>query len=446
MIVVKQSETRGMPEMPPRTTLLDDAKLAATLSMSRLALWRLRRKGDLLARLEAGATLPDPYPLYELVREHGTFYDGPFGVKITASHPVTTKLLRSPALGHRGGPEQPIPGPRGGEVVHPIHDAFIVKDPPEHTRLRRLVSPAFTPRALQHLRPRVERIAEELLDRLDRERSFDFVDGFAAPLPIQVICELLGVPYERRPEFARWGAVVGATIDRVVSVRQAHQLDRAVRSLNQFFDELIALRRREPADDLVSQLVAGEDPLTRRDLLATCQLLFVAGFETTVNLIGNGVIAFLAHPDQLDRLRADPELAANATEEVLRFDPPVQRTGRTVQDEVEAAGTTLRPGTIVLMVLGATNRDPEVFERPHEFDIGRPNAREHLAFAAGIHYCLGASLARLEGEVVFKLLAERLPYLEIDGPLQRRQSQIVRGPLHMRVRRLAAAAPRASRP
>jgi len=428
------------------TTLLDDAKLAATLNLSRLALWRLRRKGDLLACLEPGATLPDPYPLYELVREHGTFYDGPFGVKITASHRVSTKLLRSPALGHHGGPEQPIPGPRGGEVVHPIHDAFIVMDPPEHTRLRRLVSPAFTPRALQRLRPRIERITEELLERTGREGSFDLVDGFAAPLPIQVICELLGVPMDRRDEFAGWGAVVGATIDRVVSVRQSHQLDRAVRSLNQFFDELIALRRRKPADDLVSQLVTGEEPLSRRDLLATCQLLFVAGFETTVNLIGNGVMALLAHPDQLDRLRADPELAANLTEEVLCFDPPVQRTGRTVQHELEVDGTTLRPGTIVLMVLAAANRDPEVFERPHEFDIGRANAREHLAFAAGIHYCLGASLARLEGEIAFRALAERLPHLEIDGPVRRRQSQIVRGPLHLPVRRRAAAVPPASRP
>jgi cytochrome P450 len=432
--------------MAQRATLLDDVKLAANLNLTRIAMWRLRRQGDLLARLERAATLPDPYPLYELVRDHGTFCDGPFGVKITASHAITTKLLRSPSLGHHGGPEQPIPGPHGGDTVHPIHDAFIVMDPPEHTRLRRRVSPAFTPRALERLRPRIEEIAEELLDRADHQRGFDLVDSFAAPLPIQVICELLGVPTARRAEFARWGAVVGATIDRVVSVRQSHQLDRAVHSLNRFFDDLIALRRRDPADDLVSQLVAGEEPLDRRDLLATCQLLFVAGFETTVNLIGNGVMALLAHPDQLDRLRADPELAANATEEVLRFDPPVQRTGRTVQHEVEADGTRLRHGTIVLMVLGGANRDPEVFERPHEFDIGRTNAREHLAFAAGIHYCLGASLARLEGEIAFRALAERLPLLEIDGPVQRRQSQIVRGALHMRVRRRVPAARPASRP
>jgi cytochrome P450 len=143
--------------------------------------------------------------------------------------------------------------------------------------------------------------------------------------------------------------------------------------------------------------------------MATCQLLFVAGFETTVNLIGNGVLALLAHPDQLDRLRGEPELAPNLVEETLRWDPPVQRTGRTVQRDVEAAGIVLHPGELVIMVLGAANRDPEVFERPGNFDIGRPNAREHLAFAAGIHYCLGAGLARLEGEIAFRALADRLP-------------------------------------
>jgi cytochrome P450 len=435
--------------MAQRATLLDDVKLATTLTLTRVALWRLRRRGDLVARLEAAATMPDPYPLYESVRRHGVFYRSPLGITVSASHAVSAKLLRSPALGHQGGPSQrQLQPPHDGELVHPIHDAFIVMDPPEHTRLRRLVSPGFTPRALERLRPRIERITGELLGQLDGASRFDLVDGFAAPLPIQVICELLGVPYAERERFARWGALVGATIDRVSSVRQAHQLDRAVADLNRFFGELIELRRRRPADDLLSELLAAEEPLRARDLMATCQLLFVAGFETTVNLIGNGVLALLAHRDQLDRLRAEPELAANLVEETLRFDPPVQRTGRTVQREVEAAGAVLRPDEVVLMVLGGANRDPEVFERPHEFDIGRPNAREHLAFAAGIHYCLGAGLARLEGEVAFRALADRLPDLELGGAVQRRPSQIIRGALHLplKVRKGAAAAPPASRP
>jgi cytochrome P450 len=200
--------------------------------------------------------------LYESLRAHGTFFQGPLGTKVTASHAVSTKLLRSRALGHQGGPSQLAATARGAGTVHPIHDAFIVMDPPEHTRLRRLVSPGFTPRALERLRPRIERITGELLGRLDGPASFDLIDSFAAPLPIQVICELLVVPYSERGQFARWGALVGATIDRIASVRQAHQLDRAIGDLNRFFGELVELRRREPADDLLSELLAAEEPLT----------------------------------------------------------------------------------------------------------------------------------------------------------------------------------------
>jgi cytochrome P450 len=424
--------------MAQRPSLLDDAKLAANLNLTRLALWRLRRRGDLIARLESATKSDDPYPLYEVVGRQGILTPGKFGIAISASHALASQLLRSPAMGH-GARQQdgPPPGAAREDTVHPIHDAFIVMNPPDHTRLRRLVSGAFTPRGLERLRPSIQRISDRLLDRLDGRSGFDLVDSYAAPLPIQVICELLGVPYAERSQFARWGATVGATIDRVTSVRQAHQLDRTVVELNRFFGDLIELRRREPGEDLLSQLLLAEEPLEPRDVMATCLLLFVAGFETTVNLIGNGVLALLRHPEQLERVRERPELAPDLVEEVLRFDAPVQRTGRTVFTEFEAGGTVLPEGQIVLFLLGGANRDPEVFERPREFDVGRPNAREHLAFAAGIHYCLGAALARLEGEVAFRGLVERLPTLELAGPVRRRPSQIIRGPLHLplRVRR-----------
>jgi cytochrome P450 len=420
-------------------TLLDDFRLATSLNLMRLAMWRLRR-GEPLAWLDEATTHDDPYPLYERLRGGDTFHRSSFGVSITVSHAACSQLLRDPRLGHRppGSPDRParyypdLPRPDG--VIHPTQDSFIVMDPPEHTRLRRLVSSAFTPRALGQLRPRVERVTDELLGRMDREATVDLVDSFAAPLPIQVICELLGVPHTERARFARWGAVVGATVARVDSVRQAHQLRRTLTEMNEFFDELIASRRGHAGEDVIGQLTSSREELSRDDLMATCLLLFVAGFETTVNLIGNGVLALLRNPDQLERFHADPELAPNLVEEVLRYDPPVQRTGRVVQQELEFGGTALRPGEMVLFLLAAANRDPEVFRRPDRFDIGRDRAREHLAFSAGIHYCLGASLSRMEGDVAFRALRERLPRMRLAAPVRRRPSQIVRGPLHMPLR------------
>jgi cytochrome P450 len=196
-------------------------------------------------------------------------------------------------------------------------------------------------------------------------------------------------------------------------------------------DELLARMDRE---DVIGRLTSPGEELSRDDLMATCLLLFVAGFETTVNLIGNGVPALLRNPDQLERFHADPELALNLVEEVLRYDPSVQRTGRMVRRELELGGTTLRPGEMVLFMLAAANRAPEVFPRPDRFDIGRDRAREHLAFSAGIHCCLGASLSRMEGDVAFRALRERPPHMRLAGPVRRRPTQIVRGPPHMPMR------------
>jgi cytochrome P450 len=421
-------------------TLLDDLRLAANLNLIRLAMWRHRRRGELFALLDRAAVQDDPYPLYDQVRARGIVFHHSLRVAIIASHALSSQLLRDPRLGREvpggGAPAArrfPDPSQPPG-TVHPIQDSFLVMDPPQHTRLRRLVSPVFTPRALDRLRPRIEAIADELLDRVDRRRSFDLIDNFAAPLPIQVICELLGVPHGQRARFARWGTVVGATLARVDSVREARQLRRTLLELNQFFDELIASRRGRRGEDLIGQLSTAEEPLSHHDLMATCLLLFVAGFETTVNLIGNGVLALLRHPGQLERFQADPGLAPNLVEEVLRYDPPVQRTARIAQAEVELDGGRLEPGDMVMFLLAGANHDPEVFERPHRFDIGRPNAREHLAFAAGIHYCLGAALARIEGDVAFRALHQRLPRLRLAGPVRRRPSQIIRGALHLPLR------------
>jgi cytochrome P450 len=306
-------------------------------------------------------------------------------------------------------------------------------DPPDHTRYRRLVSRSFTPRATADAEPLVRRIADDLLDRMEgpaaRGETVDLVAAYAAPLPVLVIADLLGVPTDRQQDFLRWGAAAAATLDPGLPFRRFVSADRALRELHAFLAGHFAQLRREPGDDLVSRLVAVADDgaLTDRELHATVMLLLGAGFETTVNLLGNAVVLLDAHRDQWDALRADPSGWPDAVEEVLRHDSPVQITGRMVREDTTVAGTDLRAGTRVVVLLGAANRDPEVFADPGRFDVTRPDAREHLAFSAGIHYCVGAGLARLEGAVALQALTERFPRLRVAGRPVRRDLQTLRG-------------------
>jgi hypothetical protein len=276
----------------------------------------------------------------------------------------------------------------------------------------------------------IRRTAERLLDDLDGARgTVDLVDAYAAQLPVLVIADLLGVPVERREDFLRWGAAAAATLDPGLSLRRYLAAERALRAMHRFLREHFARLRRDPGEDLVSRLVTlpEDEALTERELHATVMLLLGAGFETTVNLLGNAVVALDAHREQWDALRADPAGWAGAVEEVLRFDSPVQITGRTARTDVELAGRTVRAGTRVTVLLGAANRDPEVFPGPARFDVARPNARDHLAFSGGIHYCVGAGLARLEAVVGLQALSERFPRLRVAGTPVRRDLQTLRG-------------------
>ena len=263
----------------------------------------------------------------------------------------------------------------------------------------------------------------------------DLVARSAAPLPVLLIADLLGVPADRQEDLLRWGAAAAATLDPGLPLRRFLAAERALRALHEFLDGHFAQARRGPGEDLVSRLVAAsdDDAQTDRELHATVLLLLGAGFETTVNLLGNAVVLLDAHRDQRAALPADPAGWSDAVEEVLRFDSPVQLTGRTVRADTELAGVPLRPGSRVTLLLGAANRDPEVFPEPGRFDVTRGNAREHLAFSAGIHYCVGAGLARLEAAVALRALTERFPNLRVSGRPVRRDLQTLRGFEHLPV-------------
>ncbi len=289
---------------------------------------------------------------------------------------------------------------------------MLTSDPPAHTRLRKLVSKAFTVRMVERMRPHIQEIVDELLDTVQGSGRLDIIHDLAYPLPVIVIAEMLGVPPQNRGEFKRWSDDIVATLGGPFVAPEL--LERARKSVNEladYFRGVIAERRREPREDLVSGLIAAEEQgqvLSEDEMLATAMLLLIAGNETTTNLIGNGMLALLRNPDQMQRLRDDPSLIQVAVEELLRHDGPVQGTGRVATEELEIDGRKIKTGQVVFMLLAAANRDPARFENPDALDIGRWD-NPHLAFGDGIHFCLGAPLARTEGQIAIGTLLRRFP-------------------------------------
>jgi cytochrome P450 len=392
----------------------------------RLFQWR----GDPVARLMRPATKADPYPLYAAMRRRG-LVRSPLGLFATADHGVAASILRdrrfSSSPVHQRGyrpPSYPPDDPRAGL---PAAD-LLTMDPPDHTRLRRLVSGAFTPRAIAGLEPWIREVTVRLLANADGAAGFDLIEALAFPLPIAVICRLLGVPAEDQAQFRVWGHDVAATLDPQTAAQA--QTRAAELALTDYLQDLVRQRRADPDDSILSALIAAEeegDKLTPGEVVSTALLLLVAGFETTVNLIGNGTVALLGEPGSWQRLRQDPALIPAAIEEMLRYDSPVQLTSRIATEDAEAGGRVIAAGRAVIVSIGGANRDPAVFERPDEFRIGRPDPGRHLAFSLGIHHCLGASLARLEARIAIEELTQRYPALELAAPPVRRPLLVLRG-------------------
>ena len=353
----------------------------------------------------------DPYPFYERVRG-------------------TAPMLRHPRL---STDEQQHATTKAGRAPDPNRArSLLFMDPPDHTRLRGLVARAFTPRRIEDLRTATEGITAELIDAMAAERgTVDLIEAFAYPLPVRVICTLLGVPARDEAIFTNWSRGIARSLDP--SILRSPQVEAAIvearQGLSTYIGERLAERRRKPGDDLLSALAAVDvdgDSITAREIVSLAQLLLVAGHETTVNLIGNGALALLRAPDQLALLRLRPELAGPAVDEFLRFDGPVQISQRVAMEDLDLFGHKVRKGDEILLILGAANRDPAAFAEPHRLDVTR-DARKHVAFGGGIHHCLGAALARMEAAIAFKALLDAFPTMELAAPPTRRPTFTLRG-------------------
>ncbi len=380
--------------------------------------------------LRSPAFRADPYPFYDALRSFAPiFYWQPWGLWFLTTHEDCQALLRDDRLGHYRPTSSAAPRSQAA-LWNMQANWLLTMNPPDHTRLRGLVQKAFTPRAVAALRETIQRITDDLIDRIEDQGRMEVIADLAYPLPVTVICEMLGVPAADQARFHGWSAAIVRSLDLTEDPAVYNRASAAAAELTGYLGELLRERRAQPRADILSALVSAEeadDRLTRDELFGTCALLLVAGHETTVNLIGNGTLALLRHPEQWRRLREEPRLAASAVEELLRYDSPVQLTTRAVLREVTYKGQTFPAGSFVAFFLGAANRDPAQFADPWRLDLGRTN-NKHLSFGGGIHYCLGAPLARLEGEIAFGTLARRLPGLTLaDAAPTYRDNLVLRG-------------------
>ena len=365
--------------------------------------------------------IADPYPHFHRLRTIEPMHRSPLGFLVASRHADVAQVLRDKRLGKDfvGRMTRRF----GSQIMNePVYRSMshwmLQQDPPDHTRLRGLVVKAFTARRVEEMRPRIQHIVDAALDRLEPQGSMDVIADFAFRLPVTVICEMLGIPVEDREVFFHGARTGGRVLDPVpLSRAEIDEANAGNAAQVEYFRSLFELRRRQPCDDLTSELVQAEEEgskLSNEELTANIILLFGAGHETTVNLIGNGVLALHRNPDQLQLLQGNPSLVANAIEEFLRYDSSVQLAGRTALEPVVVGGTDVAEGDTVLCLLGAANRDPAVYDDPDRLDITRQNIRP-LSFGGGIHFCLGAQLARIEAEVAIATLLRRLPSLSLDN-------------------------------
>jgi len=380
------------------------------------------KQPEFLARLFNPAFIADPYPSYRTLLEQAPFFRVPdTELLIATRYRDCAELLRDKRLGHAF--VERMVAVHGAEVFdrHPSYkslaNSMLLMDPPHHRRIRGLVAKAFDARRTEAMRPRVREIAHRLIDAFARSGEADLVREFTFPLPVLVICEMLGIPEHDHARFVSGERISGRLIDPTpMSDDELAAADANVSEQRAYFMALLDERRREPRDDLLSALAQAETEdgqLSYDELIANVSLLFAAGHETTVNLMSNGLLALFRHPEQLERLRADLDRMPHAVEEMLRYDSSVQLTGRTALEALEFRNEPIARHEEILCLLGAANRDPEVFTDPDRFDIDRDEARP-LSFGGGAHYCLGAQLARIEADEALRALLERLPDLALD--------------------------------
>ncbi len=354
----------------------------------------------------------DPYPVYAALRARDPVHRSRLiNAWMFSRHADVDAILRD----HRHFGNDPHDGtlsPRQRAMLPPADEfTMLFLDPPDHTRLRALVNKAFTPKTVNALEPHIRSILATLLDDIEDPGAFDLMQAVAQPLPVIVIAEMLGVPPEDRPQLKVWSAQRARLLEPTIGRREREAGAAASKAFDAYFRSIVEARRAEPRDDILSALVQAEDEgerLTERETLNMLRLLLIAGNETTANLIGNGTLALLRNPEQLRRLRDDPSLIPSAVEELIRFDSPVQTDFRRALADCEVNGFPVRKRDNIVVLLGAANRDPEMFENPDRLDVGR-DQRSHLSFGRGIHHCLGAPLARLEGRIVLEMLLERFP-------------------------------------
>jgi pimeloyl-[acyl-carrier protein] synthase len=378
----------------------------------------------------------DPYPLYQRLRAEDPVHRSELGFWVLTRHADVLAVLRDPRMSRDPRRSERVDLLRASTEVDDLLVAeeaapsMLFVDPPDHTRLRTLVNKAFTPAAVERLRPRVEAIVAGLLDRVSGAGAMDVVEDLAYPLPVTVICEMFGVPEADYDRFRAWSRDLVRLLDPLVASDALERALRARLALRRYLRELIAERRAHPGGDLLTALIAAEDQghrLSEDELVSMCVLLLVAGHETTVNLIANGTLALLRNPEALARLTAEPALAGSAVEELLRYDSPVQFTSRHALADLDIGGRRVRTGETVVAVLGAANRDPAQFPDPDRLDLARSPNR-HVAFGGGIHFCLGAPLARVEARIAIPALLARLPDPELGpNPPVRRDTVTLRG-------------------
>lgn len=415
----------------------------------------------LLSQIKDFSNRADPYPLYARLRQNPVSRqddsgqedkspnDRPSGAWVIASHDAIRRLQNDPRLSVETQPptKRPSTGnPVTDHIVNPIknwitdrHQPFLFRDPPAHDFLRAATVHQFSPARVQAMRARSEQLVGEMLDRKVGSHEIDVVADLAYPLPVAVICELFGVPPGDEARFHDWSSQLATAVEPSVVVSEETRVEnaRTFDAISDYLADLVAEKRRQPRDDLLSGLANHATPDGYRmgdlDLISTAILILVAGHETAVNLIGNAWLALMRHPDELERLRADPSRAPRVVEEVMRYDPPVQLVSRKTLSAIDIGGITIPEGEALVLMLAAGNRDPVAFPDPDRFDPDRTGTR-HLGFGGGLHYCVGAPLGRFEAEAALTALAHRLkdPRLIEDPPPYRRPATL-RGPERLRV-------------